>query len=129
MREGAADGGPLFSALIRASVLSEGRRPLLGCCWRVYLRLLAEAGGLLCLERQLCMLGETGESLRHHLLTALTSELVLGMPCEHRALAVVPLEGRLVLLRVELGLALDVGGSDVALVLDFVPRLLCLQVW
>ena len=49
MREGAADSGPLLPTLGPTRVLSERRRPLLGSPRRIYLSLLTEPGGLLCL--------------------------------------------------------------------------------
>ena len=50
------------------------------------------------------------------------------MPCECGTLAMVPLEGRLLLLVVKLGLALDVGGVNVALVFQVIARMLRFQV-
>ena len=90
MGEGAADRGPLLAALICTRVLPECGRALLGRCGRVYLCLLAEASGLLCLQRHWCVLRETGESLGHHLLTSLSSGVLLCLPCESSALASVP---------------------------------------
>ena len=127
--EGAADGGALLPALIRTGVLPECGRALLGRCGRVYLCLLAEASRLLCLQRHRRVLRETGESFGHHLLTSLSSGLLLCLACEGSALASVPRQGWLVLLvMVEFGLALDVADMDVALVLDVVTWLLRLQV-
>ena len=126
--EGAADGGALLAALIRTGVLPECGRALLGRCGRVYLCLLAEASRLLCLQRHRRVLRETGESFGYHLLTSLSSGMLLCLPCESSALARVPREGCLVLLVVKFGLALDVADMDVALVLDVVTWLLRLQV-
>ena len=127
--EGAADGGTLLAALIGTSVFPKCGRALLGRCRRVYLCLLAEASRLLCLQRHRRVLRETGESFGHHLLTSLSSGLLLCLACEGSALASVPRQGWLVLLvMVEFGLALDVADMDVALVLDVVTWLLRLQV-